>query len=206
MSRKLQKYILVLIFALLGFFSLKAGNVIHINVNSISFIPTSVNAAVGDTIRWIFLASNHNTTSISPLPAGATSWASGTISVGDSFQYVITEPGTYNYECTIHGFNGTINAVSTELIAIDKSAYNILIFPNPAPEKCTIEYNLPKNSPVKIELFDVLGKQVVLLLSENQSLGKHSSQIDLNQISRPGLYFVKTTIGEKLEVRKLRVE
>src|SRR5436189_288109 len=92
---------------------LKLNATVHtISVGNGTFTPNNQAAVVGDTIRWIATSSNHNAVDMgnSPqsLPAGASSWNSGIIPVGSTFDYVLTVPGNYSYQCTVHGFTGTL--------------------------------------------------------------------------------------------------
>lgn len=81
-----------------------------VTVANFSFTPNSVNAAVGDTIHWVWSAGSHTTTS-GTIPSGASSWNSPMNSTSNSFKYVVTQVGTYNYVCTPHAPNmaGVIN-------------------------------------------------------------------------------------------------
>ena len=78
------------------------------------------------------------------------------------------------------------------------------IYPNPIFNNAAISYQLSENSKVKISVYDVLGKEVLLLLNENQSLGEHHLIINAEQIQN-GIYFVKITLDEKQITKKLIV-
>jgi plastocyanin len=75
-------------------------------MQNITFIPASVNAKVGETVKWVNLDSApHNVTPVS----GPSFTASPTFSNGGSFSLKLAKPGTIQYRCTIHpGMNGTI--------------------------------------------------------------------------------------------------
>ncbi len=81
-----------------------------ITVASFSFTPNSVNAAVGDTIKWVWSNGSHTTTSTT-IPNGAAAWDSPMNTNSTVFKYVVTQVGTYNYVCTPHSPNmsGVIN-------------------------------------------------------------------------------------------------
>ena len=85
---------------------------VTIQVTDNMFNPVTATATVGDTILWNWASgvSFHTTTSTS-VPAGAASWDSTPQSGPFTYTYVITQPGTYNYQCAIHapGMAGTIN-------------------------------------------------------------------------------------------------
>jgi plastocyanin len=75
------------------------------------FKPESLNVVAGDTVTWTNHGEvPHTTTSgVDGKPDGL--WDSGHVNRGNSFSYVLTEPGTYRYYCTPHwrlGMKGVI--------------------------------------------------------------------------------------------------
>ena len=81
-----------------------------VQVANFSFSPNSVNATVGDTMIWQWVSGSHTTTSTA-VPGGASSWDSPITSSSQTFKYVLTVAGTYNYDCTIH--SATMTATIT---------------------------------------------------------------------------------------------
>jgi type II secretory pathway pseudopilin PulG len=62
---------------------------------------------VGDTVQWTWVTGVHSTTSAANQ---LESWDSGLHSQGFTFEHTFTNPGTYWYFCSLHGFdngNGT---------------------------------------------------------------------------------------------------
>ncbi|QQS35186.1 MAG: T9SS type A sorting domain-containing protein [Ignavibacteriales bacterium] len=85
----------------------------NVAVNSNVFTPANIEVAVGDTIVWTLQAGSHTTTS-TVVPAGATSWDYTFTGVGDTYTYIVTVEGYYNYVCTFHpGMNGFVNTART---------------------------------------------------------------------------------------------
>ena len=75
---------------------------IHVvTVSNFQFNPASVNAVVGDTIKWVYQDGFHTTTSTA-IPNGAATWDAAMQQAGATFLYKLTVAGTYNYECSIH--------------------------------------------------------------------------------------------------------
>jgi hypothetical protein len=88
---------------------------------------------------------------------------------------------------------------------IEALNYKISVFPNPASNYVSIKYVLNSNSSVKIELFDMLGKSVKLLLPETQQNTEiHNKSWQINDVGA-GLYFIKMTINGSENVIKLSV-
>jgi plastocyanin len=80
-----------------------------ITVANYQFTPKTVNANVGDIIRWEWADGSHTTTSTS-VPNGANDWNSNINSGKQSYEYVLNVAGTYTYECVPHApdMSGTI--------------------------------------------------------------------------------------------------
>jgi len=60
--------------------------------------------------------------------------------------------------------------------------------PNPFNPVTTINYSLPKNSNVKLEVFDVSGRKVQTLVDENKPAGEHKAVFNATNYSS-GTYF-----------------
>ena len=63
-------------------------------------------------------------------------------------------------------------------------------YPNPFNPVTTINYSLPKNSNVKLEVFDVIGRKVQTLVDENKSAGEHKVVFNAADYSN-GTYFYR---------------
>jgi hypothetical protein len=70
---------------------------------------------------------------------------------------------------------------------------NFSVTPNPVTSQSTINYSLDQFSDVTISLFDITGKQVKVLLDQNQDAGNYS--LPLSADVKPGVYFVKMYTG-----------
>jgi plastocyanin len=69
-------------------------------MQSSAFNPTSRTVSVGTTVTWVNQDGyTHTVTSSS----GPSSFNSGNVSGGASFQQTFSTAGTYQYYCTIHG-------------------------------------------------------------------------------------------------------
>jgi len=69
--------------------------------DGMSFVPSSLSFPLGDTITWVWDAGFHTTTSIN-IPAGAAAWDAPITTAGETYSYIPTETGTYEYDCTYH--------------------------------------------------------------------------------------------------------
>ncbi|MDP3683052.1 MAG: T9SS type A sorting domain-containing protein, partial [Ignavibacteria bacterium] len=63
-------------------------------------------------------------------------------------------------------------------------------YPNPFNPETVISYQLPVNSKVSLKVFDILGKEVAILVNEEKPAGKY--QVNFNgSILASGVYFYK---------------
>ncbi len=69
-------------------------------------------------------------------------------------------------------------------------------YPNPFNPKTTINYQLTNQSKVTLKIFDVLGKEILVLVNEMQDEGEHSVQWDASEYPS-GVYFYKLVAREK---------
>lgn len=83
---------------------------IQVGQGGLNFAPQTVNAQVGDVIRWVWASGFHTTTS-STIPAGATAWDHTLNGAGQQFDYTVTQIGTYNYVCTPHESAGMVGSI-----------------------------------------------------------------------------------------------
>jgi hypothetical protein len=83
------------------------------------------------------------------------------------------------------------------------SAFNLNIYPSPFTDVATINYNLQKTTKMKVEIYNVVGEKIGVLLDENQSAGTHKLEmkaVDVNYTN--GLYYLRFTIDNAVIVRK----
>ena len=75
-------------------------------------------------------------------------------------------------------------------------------YPNPFNSTTTIRYELPKPSPVKLNIYDILGREVSVLVNENKSAGSYEVKLDAAGLSS-GVYFYRLQAGNFVQTRKL---
>lgn len=67
-------------------------------------------------------------------------------------------------------------------------------YPNPFNPTTVIGYQLPANSFVSLEVYDVLGRKIKTLVSEHQSAGAHSVTFDAGSLPS-GVYFYRLVVS-----------
>lgn len=75
-------------------------------------------------------------------------------------------------------------------------------FPNPFNSSVTIEYALTREQDIRLEIFDVLGRQVETLLHERQGMGVHSVVWKAEALAS-GLYFARLSSHDRALTAKL---
>ena len=75
-------------------------------------------------------------------------------------------------------------------------------YPNPFNPRTTIRYDLPAQTRVQLKVFDLLGKEVAVLVEEEKPAGRHSVQFDGSSLPT-GVYFYRMVAGAFLDTRKV---
>ena len=105
-------------------------------------------------------------------------------------------PGCSDTVCTFVIVSGVVGIEETDFLQ------TLTVAPNPFSDELTINFNLPNESEVAIELFDVLGNSVALVATEKAKKGeqhfKHS-----NSNLAAGIYYLKVKAGNKEICRKV---
>jgi len=75
-------------------------------------------------------------------------------------------------------------------------------YPNPFNPSTTIRYELPAASEVRLGVFDMLGREVSVLVNERREAGVHEVRFDASGLSS-GVYLYKLQAGDAVQTRKL---
>ena len=75
-------------------------------------------------------------------------------------------------------------------------------YPNPFNPITTIEYYIPSKRFVKLSVYDLLGKEVKVLVNEEKSIGNYKVDFNASGLSS-GIYFYKLQSGQFFTARKL---
>jgi hypothetical protein len=74
-------------------------------------------------------------------------------------------------------------------------------YPNPFNPSTTITFELPKPSHVSLSVFDLLGREVSVLVNERRNAGAHEVKFDASGFSS-GVYFYRLQAGDFVRTRK----
>jgi hypothetical protein len=79
-------------------------------------------------------------------------------------------------------------------------------YPNPFNPTTILEYGLPAESRVRLEVFNTLGQRVALLVDEIQSAGNHKQLFTADGLAS-GIFFYRLSVnnGERMLVKRMLV-
>ncbi len=93
------------------------------------------------------------------------------------------------------GWSGIYNFTTQQLtdvssVKLSPKDFSIGCYPNPFNPTTTIQYTLPVNSNVKIEIFNILGSHIKTLLNDVKSSGTYRISFSRSDLAS-GIYFYK---------------
>lgn len=140
---------------------------------------------------------------------------SGTEGYGESYAEgfgMITRRGSYAIYGEFYLIGAKINGIKygdTTLLSTQKnkniSPVKITLYqnyPNPFNPSTTISYQLPEKNFVNLRVFDMLGREITLLVNEEQEKGSHQIRFTPTHLSS-GVYLVRLTAGNFLQTTKI---
>jgi hypothetical protein len=75
-------------------------------------------------------------------------------------------------------------------------------YPNPFNPVTSIAYSIPKSGPVKLTIYDMLGREVAVLVNEFKQAGSFSVDFDASELSS-GAYLYKIEAGDFRDSKKM---
>jgi hypothetical protein len=75
-------------------------------------------------------------------------------------------------------------------------------YPNPFNPTTVIRYDIPKNSDVAINVFDILGRKVATLIDQNQNAGTYELHFDGSRLAS-GIYILQMKAGDFYKTHKM---
>ena len=111
-----------------------------------------------------------------------------------------------NYVTITFGINYTIEQNNNKpMISVDgeiPSNYSITNYPNPFNPTTTINYQIPQNGFVTIKVYDMLGKEVAVLVNENKSAGYYNVNFNASRLTS-GVYIYTITANNFVQSKKM---
>jgi photosystem II stability/assembly factor-like uncharacterized protein len=75
-------------------------------------------------------------------------------------------------------------------------------FPNPFNPSTTIKYELPKSSEVRLSVYDMLGREVNVLVNETKAAGVHEVRFDASGLAS-GMHLCRLRAGDYIATKRL---
>jgi len=103
----------------------------------------------------------------------------------------------------------TPGAANVNVVAIDNTDSSIPTsfalrqnYPNPFNPVTNISFDLPKDSQVKLAVFNMVGQQVAVLKNEVIQAGSYNIQLDASHLAS-GVYFYRIQAGDFTSLKKM---
>lgn len=150
-----------------------------------------------DNVVYAYDPSNGNAISSCTLTGMPASWEFSVSYTNGMF--FLTEAT----EATWYAWTIDDGAVSVEGSGLASATFSLeQNYPNPFNPSTTISFQIPQAGLVKIAVYNILGKEVALLLNEEKEAGRYEVNFDGGNLSS-GVYFYKITSGNFTSTRKM---
>lgn len=102
-------------------------------------------------------------------------------------------------------YQATTTKQNPDRIENEKLLSDVSIFPNPITDKLNLTYNVRKNTTVSIKIMDVLGNDVMTLLSQRVEAGEQKNTFQISTRLSSGFYFVRMIVGTESVIKRISV-
>jgi hypothetical protein len=75
-------------------------------------------------------------------------------------------------------------------------------YPNPFNPRTGIRYSVPGVSDVKLTVFDILGREVAVLVNERKPAGRYEVTFDASDLAS-GMYVYRLTAGRSVDTKTM---
>jgi len=77
-------------------------------------------------------------------------------------------------------------------------------YPNPFNPMTKIRFSIKETNPVMIKLYDIVGRQVALIMNEVKDAGEYEIELDAGRLGlSSGVYFYQMKAGEYTSIKKM---
>jgi hypothetical protein len=134
-------------------------------------------------------------------------WTATSAGLTNRSVYSLVASSTYLFAGTAYG--GVWKRPLSEMVSVKEvssgppAAYALAQnYPNPFNPGTTIKYELPKASTAYLCVYDMLGREVSVLVDERKEAGIHEARFDGSNLAS-GVYLYRLTAGNFVQTRKL---
>jgi hypothetical protein len=145
----------------------------------------------------------------SPKNVAAKYWDSQTSSWKKVSNAIVNiDDGTVNFNMSL--VSNYVILTSTVITSVEQENSSIIVddfrlgqnYPNPFNPSTTINYTLPKNGDVTLKVFDVLGREVKMLVNQTQQAGNYNVSFNASDLPS-GIYFYELNSNNFVQVKKM---
>jgi hypothetical protein len=135
-----------------------------------------------------------------------TSWAFASTGLTDTTVYALAVSATNLYAGTLGGvwrrplsemIQTSVRTTADELPSTFRLRQN---YPNPFNPSTTIKFELPKSSVVRLSVYDLLGREVSVLVNERTDAGVYEVKFDGSALAS-GVYFYRMQAGSFVQTK-----
>ncbi|WP_454803894.1 T9SS type A sorting domain-containing protein [Mucilaginibacter phyllosphaerae] len=87
----------------------------------------------------------------------------------------------------------------------DKLLSNVQVYPIPVTDVINVKYTLTRNAFVNVKVMDVLGNEVLTLVSQRVEFGDQSVSYNISNKLARGFYFLRVTVGNESVNKRIPV-
>jgi len=119
------------------------------------------------------------------------------------------------YNVTVKASDGTLTTKTSQTIAASTIITGVAIinnipteynlsqnYPNPFNPTTSIQFSIPKESFVKLSVFNVIGQEIQVLVNKNMSAGSYKVNFDASKLNS-GMYLYRIETADYTSVRKM---
>lgn len=77
-------------------------------------------------------------------------------------------------------------------------------YPNPFADHTTLGYAIPEAAPVRLDVYDLLGRHVATLVDDDLEAGRHEARFDADGLAS-GTYIARLSAGAHVETQRLQL-
>jgi len=173
---------------------------VHIAPNPVYWTkPIVASDPDGDALSYSLEASPEGSNITSD---GVFSWAPLPSQAGKSFVITIKVSDGSLSDSKSYTLKVSDTIIGVEIEGVPTEYTLMQNYPNPFNPSTTIYFGIPKESNVKISVFNILGQEVTLLLDKTLNAGFHKVTFNAEGLNT-GMYIYKIEAGSFVEVKKM---
>lgn len=165
-----------------------------------AFTRTALNNGVPRAIRYRKFSSGSWNTSVEVSTGSPTGLQSASVVEMNTTSAAFAYAGTNSINVYFNNQDWTVDVSEEEGTPENYSLEQN--YPNPFNPSTTIKFRIPESSYVSLKVYNVLGKEIATLVSEEMNAGTYEVKFDASNLSS-GVYFYKIESGNFVKTNKM---